>query len=723
MGKNSRDCISDCRVYYIGKLYYKDSDEGDIEEALDFMDYNNKEIITFGVKNFIEYLLAYSDNIDLSFYGNDANTKGFYINFMQENVNENTIIIDKAIKIEDIGKLTNTLYVIPQGTDGSFGIYYDNDKDDIEYTLSDKFDLSFISDHFNEKYNVRYEGSIDLSEAGGDVSAEGYILSSQIADSIYLTKEDVRTDRFILVVNERDACNKNTLCESFERFMRVGDITYYEGKEIMLINTGSLGDVIVDVSGASGTISKGKTEFVNGIPIQNKEAVFFNNVDDRYAYLLIGENEDFCSDCIKGGEVSFENSCNNDNFCGAKELFMEEGEYAIVDGKKLKLIDVNENGMITVEVDGEKAYINPLNKKIIKNIEISNFRTFFDEKSATLYIYENIENCPNDCLEEELICNYNGICDQKEIPLRFGNAINVSGILVQLISISSSGNVGISVDNGVYGAIDVFSEGYSRFINGLTIAVKNVSYEDNTATIVLKEDNINCEDDCKETETAGKIESICNANTLCEYNAYILDMDETVVHEGRYITLRNVGSNGAISIDVSDDVTAFTEVLGPGVTEIVSGLSITNKEYFFDSDGNSVATITVGEDSYSCPNDCLIDEEEAICDNNGFCSGAEIYLKVGDLRNLNGKIIKLIGVGFYGAIIVGVDGTEEVIEPLDSADVNGIIIQNFRTFYQDKSATLILSENYESCPNDCGKVVVVRKEISVCSENDICDGR
>lgn len=61
-------------------------------------------------------------------------------------------------------------------------------------------------------------------------------------------------------------------------------------------------------------------------------------------------------------------------------------------------------------------------------------------------------------------------------------------------------------------------------------------------------------------------------------------------------------------------------------------------------------------------------------------------MKVGDMFNINGKILKLDNVGNGGDILVNVDGISEQITKYDAANINGLGIQILRTDYQYEKA-------------------------------------
>jgi hypothetical protein len=71
--------------------------------------------------------------------------------------------------------------------------------------------------------------------------------------------------------------------------MNVGDSVEVEGKTITLKNVGSGGAVIVDVDGVTKQISASGTEQVGDIEIYNQEFFYTNELSERAATLVVGE--------------------------------------------------------------------------------------------------------------------------------------------------------------------------------------------------------------------------------------------------------------------------------------------------------------------------------------------------------------------------------------------------------------------------------------------------
>ncbi|MBI2667428.1 hypothetical protein HYX17_01510 [Candidatus Woesearchaeota archaeon] len=107
----------------------------------------------------------------------------------------------------------------------------------------------------------------------------------------------------------------------------------------------------------------------------------------------------------------------------------------------------------------------------------------------------------------------------------------------------------------------------------------------------------------------------------------------------------------------------------------------------------------------------------------------EIYLFVGDSVTHNGKIIRLENVGSGGAVVVNVGGVSETVPASNTEAINGIVISNLETYYEDnkeqRSALLDISTMNELCSN--GKKDSINEENGVdcggpyCSVCETCD--
>jgi len=62
----------------------------------------------------------------------------------------------------------------------------------------------------------------------------------------------------------------------------------------------------------------------------------------------------------------------------------------------------------------------------------------------------------------------------------------------------------------------------------------------------------------------------------------------------------------------------------------------------------------------------------------------QFFLDTGDSVTVNNKVITLINVGEGGAIVIDVDGVLDVISPLSTKEVNGLIITVIDTFYTNE---------------------------------------
>src|SRR3989344_348798 len=118
----------------------------------------------------------------------------------------------------------------------------------------------------------------------------------------------------------------------------------------------------------------------------------------------------------------------------------------------------------------------------------------------------------------------------------------------------------------------------------------------------------------------GKTLKIIGTDSDTKFTAYVgaeyfLNSGESVVVNGKKITLENVGSTGSIALNVD----GVKEVISSANTETVNGIEITNDEAFYTSAGRdqTSASLVIGKDS----SDTFSDGDyypggDETCDNN-----------------------------------------------------------------------------------------------------------
>jgi hypothetical protein len=90
---------------------------------------------------------------------------------------------------------------------------------------------------------------------------------------------------------------------------------------------------------------------------------------------------------------------------------------------------------------------------------------------------------------------------------------------------------------------------------------------------------------------------------------FFMDIDDVVTVLGKKVTLKNVGSGGAVVVDVE----GVQDTLSSGVTRTVNGLEITNDETFYTDDRSErSATLVIGKDATTAYTDAdeFIGEDE-----------------------------------------------------------------------------------------------------------------
>jgi len=118
----------------------------------------------------------------------------------------------------------------------------------------------------------------------------------------------------------------------------------------------------------------------------------------------------------------------------------------------------------------------------------------------------------------------------------------------------------------------------------------------------------------------GKTLKVVGTDSDTKFTAYVgaeyfLNSGESVVVNGKKITLENVGSTGSIALDVD----GVKEVISSANTETVNGIEITNDEAFYTAAGRdqTSASLVIGKDS----SDTFSDGDyypggDETCDNN-----------------------------------------------------------------------------------------------------------
>jgi len=112
----------------------------------------------------------------------------------------------------------------------------------------------------------------------------------------------------------------------------------------------------------------------------------------------------------------------------------------------------------------------------------------------------------------------------------------------------------------------------------------------------------------------GKTLKIIDVDADDKFTAYVgteyfMDVDDSVVVEGKTVTLKNVGSKGAVIVEVD----GVAETIPASGTETVNGIEISVDETFYEDDkAQRSATLIVGEDSRDTykDGDAYIGEDE-----------------------------------------------------------------------------------------------------------------
>jgi len=157
------------------------------------------------------------------------------------------------------------------------------------------------------------------------------------------------------------------------------------------------------------------------------------------------------------------------------------------------------------------------------------------------------------------------------------------------------------------------------------------------------------------------------------------------------VTLTNVGSSGAIVIDVD----GVQDTLNTGVTREINCIPITNEDFsYVDLTSERRATINIGD--YRDPN----------CDHfSGFSDEQKITeLSVDGVVFFGGRELSLKNVGSSGAIVIDVDGVQDTLNTGVTREINCIPIFNVGTSYSDlkseRKSTINVGDDRSQCGVD-----------------------
>jgi len=148
-----------------------------------------------------------------------------------------------------------------------------------------------------------------------------------------------------------------------------------------------------------------------------------------------------------------------------------------------------------------------------------------------------------------------------------------------------------------------------------------------------------------EIKFLGKTIKITKTDSATKFTAqigteYFMDIDDVVTVIGKKITLQNVGSGGAVVVDVD----GVQETISSGSTRTVNGIEITNDESFYtDTRDERSATLVIGQDATQS----YVDSDEYIGEDDNDPKW------VWDIGNLTSSTTTTIGGGVDGSIMVG----------------------------------------------------------------------
>ncbi len=170
---------------------------------------------------------------------------------------------------------------------------------------------------------------------------------------------------------------------------------------------------------------------------------------------------------------------------------------------------------------------------------------------------------------------------------------------------------------------------------------------------------------------------------------YYLGVGDKVTFEGKTITLNNVGSGGAINIDID----GLILTISASATQEVGDLKIQNLETFYDSNDVSQRSATLE-----------IFKPGVVCYQDNFCEDKIISFH-GDTGTYGYKdhAVKIID-NDYDTIIIEVDGKTETLQAPWVGDLSKTVtlINGLGVRYDyGETYLLYLGENFDNCLSDC----------------------
>ena len=359
-----------------------------------------------------------------------------------------------------------------------------------------------------------------------------------------------------------------------------------------------------------------------------------------------------------------------------KPYFLKPGDSLVIDGETVKLITITSDGSISVSVGGmvgvSRLGYGPIGLDVKGKIfYISINKLIYNGKE--LSIVSVAEVCIDSDNSNPNIIN-GGLKDLDDSVYIEGKVKGLDFDGNSLVNVDSCGFTPKGGDPSYPDNILQYSISGPYLVEQFCCSELNIGLKGRICASTKS-----CPNGCKDGACAGVVPQ----ETITP-NKFTLKVDESFVFSGKMITLDNVGSTGAIAINVD----GISEVINKGNTETVNGIEITNAESFYNSKDRNLgsATIIIGGVVQSSGGVEIVQEISPevipITYANIQVNNLVYTFDLNKGIEIDGKKVVLLKVGLSGAIVISVNGVTEVISPGITEIVNGLEIKNTEVIYQ-----------------------------------------
>ena len=198
-------------------------------------------------------------------------------------------------------------------------------------------------------------------------------------------------------------------------------------------------------------------------------------------------------------------------------------------------------------------------------------------------------------LGESLASAFDSELDKNDIDTLLDSSVNVNGDdydYKELVKLQGTGGKGITLQTSLTSSDDDYQSDVAMEFDRDSLEYL-YSFDDAI--------NVGCavsDDNPMEIKFLGKTVRIVSAgdNSITAYvgTEYFMNVDDSVQVDGKKITLKNVGSQDAIVVDVD----GVSETISGSNSKTINGIEIVNQETFYDDNkADRSATLVIGKDA------------------------------------------------------------------------------------------------------------------------------